>query len=690
MSSACAIKPQQHYLKALIVSVLLVVSFSLWVHVASVLNEVEAPSTNPHWTNSGEDDGSKIAAAQELPAAKGAMHKINKPLGLSLRNGIRSAAALQNRRADLDGASRAATPPAPAKPPANAAASSAVPPQAGVSPVLTHTPMDPARPPAPHALPDKVHHPATAAAAGTPPLVSQLHHGHPSATCTNHFDFGMLQAWNALRKPFCAASSAGAAASSSALQCRVTVDRHLPGPTAPHTVCDGKDIVLSWKYMTPTNCVAHRPGYMCGGPAIWWQYAPGAVGGTCEPTEHFKATAFPKDHLRSLFGSWKHTASPLPNAKGMPVAAPVTVLVTRERGEHANWFHTTTDILNAFIALHMAGVIDAKLDGGTYSEDVVWYKPPASQNGAGVWWQSPATEGAFVSSAGGGDGGVASMRAIIKERVAVLIMDTQDAGPFDQLWALLYAPQHSTQRSGALQAKGGQLLLPHAVFSPPGYTSFLLSHLSQDADCVQATHLMRSFSRFVLSSLGVQHLMPRVLPGSLPPMVITVVSRRPYEKGAVSHKSIGRQIENEPELVAALKAAGRAAAVRVHAELVDLAHLTITQQIQLVAHSDVLVGMHGAALSHLPYLPPWGGALELWPKQRDMWRCFEHLARWSGVLYSRWANQQPSAFRQDALGDYTRVHPGQVQAVAIGLLREVLVRRKKWADSAVQSQAGFS
>jgi len=43
--------------------------------------------------------------------------------------------------------------------------------------------------------------------------------------------------------------------------------------------------------------------------------------------------------------------------------APVTLFITRERQEHANFFHAMTDFVNAYQALHMVGVIDARREG---------------------------------------------------------------------------------------------------------------------------------------------------------------------------------------------------------------------------------------------------------------------------------------------------------------------------------------
>ena len=57
-------------------------------------------------------------------------------------------------------------------------------------------------------------------------------------------------------------------------------------------------------------------------------------------------------------------------------------------------------------------------------------------------------------------------------------------------------------------------------------------------------------------------------------------------------------------------------------------------QIRLVSGSDVLVGLHGAGLTHLLMLPDWGAVLELYNCEDP--DCYSDLARLRGVSYSTW------------------------------------------------------
>jgi hypothetical protein len=303
------------------------------------------------------------------------------------------------------------------------------------------------------------------------------------------------------------------------------------------------------------------------------------------------------------------------------------LVLARERGEHANPFHAMTDCLNACFALHLAGVVD----------------------------------------------GVSGARAGA-DRVQLLLLDEQ-AGPYDldagagSFLKRVFAPVHGVVRASDLQrraaegaAGGAQLVMRHAVFAPPGYSNMLLAHVSSEGDCHQGTHLLQSFRRFVLAAF------PATAPllaadwaaaaAAGEPVRVTLVSRRPYTT-FVEHKFIGRQFDNEDEILQALRAE-RGVAV----ERVDFAGgMAVEAQLATVARTEVLVGMHGAALTYALYMPPHGAVVELWPKGQDMWRCFEHAAAMAGLQYARWANADPGAFREDAAGDYTRVNVGELMVL---------------------------
>lgn len=330
--------------------------------------------------------------------------------------------------------------------------------------------------------------------------------------------------------------------------------------------------------------------------------------------------------------------------------AAVTLIVTRERSEHANLFHASSDWINAFITLHVAGIID----------------------------------------------GHAGTRAGM-ERVQVLLLDEQ-TGPFETtIWRRVFSPAFPVLQVSALRSAGTvRPLLRRPLFSPPGYSNFLLAAVTSESECHARTQLLQSYRAFFLRGMGLGALADPL--DALPPpppadgstasapaaarrLRVTFVSRRPYNEAGVDHAFMGRQIENEEELVAALQAStegGPAEVVRL-----DLARMPVDEQLATMARTDVLVAMHGAALTYGAVLPPHAGVLELWPKDRDMWRCFEHLSGMAGMAYVRWENRDPGHFRADSNGDYTRVPPDEMLPMYAGLLAEV----RKRVQAAIDGQA---
>ena len=134
----------------------------------------------------------------------------------------------------------------------------------------------------------------------------------------------------------------------------------------------------------------------------------------------------------------------------------------------------------------------------------------------------------------------------------------------------------------------------------------------------------------------------------------------------------------------------------IRARRVELSEYSIDEQLQLIATTDVLVGMHGAGLTHAVFLPDWAGVFELWPSvstvvlllarvevwtcgrggrlclvthpllhppplahaaqtSKDQWRCFEHLSAFAGHVYGRWENPYSTMHKKGRTGDLTTV-----------------------------------
>merc|ERR1712004_212146 len=68
----------------------------------------------------------------------------------------------------------------------------------------------------------------------------------------------------------------------------------------------------------------------------------------------------------------------------------------------------------------------------------------------------------------------------------------------------------------------------------------------------------------------------------------------------------------------------------------------IRQQLEFVSSTDLLIGMHGAGLTHAIFLPDHAGLIELLP---TYWSSanehFQAIARWRHLYYDRWTNMDP-------------------------------------------------
>ena len=128
------------------------------------------------------------------------------------------------------------------------------------------------------------------------------------------------------------------------------------------------------------------------------------------------------------------------------------------------------------------------------------------------------------------------------------------------------------------------------------------------------------------------------------PVRVTFLSRRPYACGGVEHVTMDRQIANEGAVLARLRA------IRgVNVTRRDWSCAPPREQLAAAAATDVLVAMHGGALTHALFLPDGAAVVEIVHTPRA-WRVFEHLARMRGLAY------------------FAHVHTGPAQADGTGEL----------------------
>lgn len=58
------------------------------------------------------------------------------------------------------------------------------------------------------------------------------------------------------------------------------------------------------------------------------------------------------------------------------------------------------------------------------------------------------------------------------------------------------------------------------------------------------------------------------------------------------------------------------------------------QQLEITRNTDIFIGMHGAGLTHVLFLPKWASLFELYHCEDP--GCYSDLARLRGVHYLTW------------------------------------------------------
>ncbi|XP_038054363.1 EGF domain-specific O-linked N-acetylglucosamine transferase-like [Patiria miniata] len=130
--------------------------------------------------------------------------------------------------------------------------------------------------------------------------------------------------------------------------------------------------------------------------------------------------------------------------------------------------------------------------------------------------------------------------------------------------------------------------------------------------------LMRSFSQHVLHRLGIQQKGP-LKTGKVR---VTILDRKAAHRNIVNQKELVEALREDPSY---------------EVQVVVYNHsLTFLQQIEITHNSDIFIGMHGAGLTHLLFLPDWAAIFEVCNCEDK--HCYEDLANLRGVHYMTWEN----------------------------------------------------
>jgi hypothetical protein len=164
-------------------------------------------------------------------------------------------------------------------------------------------------------------------------------------------------------------------------------------------------------------------------------------------------------------------------------------------------------------------------------------------------------------------------------------MMTYPAGSLDDFWSSLFASVQRAQRLTAAKS-----CFEPAVLVPAGYSSQIyLKPTDKSAD----PSLTNEFVDFVLKRLDLQET--RKVPGR-----VVLIDRRPYQAHPRSSNSTDDRIIQNIDNVA--KSINTLVPGVTSVQVLKLHDMTMREQIQAIREAHVLVGMHGAGLTHLLFL----------------------------------------------------------------------------------------
>ncbi|KAH1359561.1 hypothetical protein KXW30_001335 [Aspergillus fumigatus] len=193
------------------------------------------------------------------------------------------------------------------------------------------------------------------------------------------------------------------------------------------------------------------------------------------------------------------------------------------------------------------------------------------------------------------------------ENTQVVILDEIEEGPYFDLWKIF--AQRPLLRINDLHPTNEfeNLIVPLAGGSNPLWQGDWEIHSCEDSA------LVRTFSRRILSHFHVEFRRPR----QGPQIVVTFIDRTGSRK-LINQKDYFNTVKKQfPHITV---------------QMIDFASIPFQEQLRIAQGSDILVGVHGAGLTHGIFLPSGSVMVEILPPGLNH-KGFRNLASLLGHLY---------------------------------------------------------
>lgn len=207
------------------------------------------------------------------------------------------------------------------------------------------------------------------------------------------------------------------------------------------------------------------------------------------------------------------------------------------------------------------------------------------------------------------------------DNVQILLLDAHPKSSLDETWKTLFV---DVQQARSIKEP---VLFQDMFWDAIGATSPLNQH---KADILPFS---KEFRHFFLSQHGIDDS-HKMNCGNLR---IRLISRQKY----IAHPRnptgyMTRKIKNENELLETLQHTFRHDNIKSG----SLESLSMKEQVEIISHTDILIGMHGAGLTHILFLPNTSGVIEFFPRYfSSVNKHFHALAKWRRLDYMMWRNE---------------------------------------------------
>lgn len=209
----------------------------------------------------------------------------------------------------------------------------------------------------------------------------------------------------------------------------------------------------------------------------------------------------------------------------------------------------------------------------------------------------------------------------------IVILDEHPDGPLFDLFSMfstkkpLRVREWIASTEANVDAESGEAPVDSVILPLAGAANNLWADFI-NLEC-EDNEMLRVFVRRVFDLFGI----PRRRPAAPTSPAITT----PRLNVTLIHRRSSRKLMGLDSFL--LDAARAQFAEKAEVRLVDFAELTLREQIQVSRDSDVLVGMHGAGLTHAMFMEEGRGAVVEIQPDRMCYKGFENLVRMGGRAY---------------------------------------------------------